>query len=271
MRVGHRIPAVFCGVVAVFLVMGATPAAAQRRAAADQLDVAATQTALRGGNLDEARGALEMLGISGSPRAIPVLQDYIRSGPPSQLIETAVEAVGAVGGPQSAPILVELMTHRRPGVRLRAAEAAASIRSREVAGALRVCLDDSDATVRAGAARALARAGSQEDVATLFRALEKGVLEASASIGTLGNAADAERFAGLLGRLPFDKMVPGLDAFLNRRDLGVPPRVMLVRKLQELATVEIKSFLQAFLDSMPPRERGPLRDATQEAIARIAD
>jgi hypothetical protein len=66
-------------------------------------------------------------------------------------------------------------------------------------------------------------------------------------------------------------MVPGLDAFLNRRDLGNPPRVLLVRKLQELATVEVKSFLQAFLESMPARERGPVRQATEEAIARIAD
>jgi hypothetical protein len=156
-------------------------------------------------------------------------------------------------------------------VRLRAAEAAASIRSRETAAALEVCLDDSEANVRAAAARALARAGTRDNVAILFRALEKGVFEASASIGTLGNAADAERFAGLLGRIPFDKMVPGLDAFLNRRDLGNPPRVLLVRKLQELATVEVKSFLQAFLEGMPARERGPVRQATEEAIARIAD
>lgn len=253
------------------LVVAATPAFAQRGRTADLLDVAATETALHGGNLDEARGALETLGVSGSPRAIPLLAAYVRSGPPSQLIETAVEAVGAIGGPQSAPILIELMGHRRPGVRLRAAEAAAGLRTRDVAAALQVCLDDSDPAVRSAAARALARAGTRDDVATLFRALEKGVMEASASIGTLGNAGDAEHFATLLGRIPFDKMVPGLDAFLNRRDLGAAPRVMLVRKLQELATVEVKSFLQAFLDSMPPRERGPLRDATQEAIARIAD
>lgn len=250
--------------------MFALAAFGQRRPP-DRLDVAATEAALHSGNVDEARGALEALGVSGSPRAVPVLAAYVRSGPPGQLVETAVEAIGAIGGAATAPILIELMTHRRPGVRLRAAEAAASLRTREIAAALQVCLDDSDATVRAAAARALARAGSHDDVAILFRALEKGVFEASASIGTLGNGADAERFAGLLGRVPFDKMVPGLDAFLNRRDLGNPPRVLLVRKLQELATVEVKSFLQAFLESMPARERGPVRQATEEAIARIAD
>lgn len=268
MLVGWRI-GLFWGMLA--WLAGASPAFAQRGRGQDRLDVAATEAALHGGNLDEARGALEMLGVSGSPRAIPILSAYVRSGPPAQLIETAVEAIGAVGGAASAPILVELMTHRRPGVRLRAAEAAASIRSRETAAALSVCLDDSDATVRAAAARALARAGTREDVPILFRALEKGVFEASASIGTLGNAGDAEHFAALLGRIPFDKMVPGLDAFLNRRDLGNPARILLVRKLQELATVEVKSFLQAFLESIPARDRGPLRQATEEAIARIAD
>src|SRR6185503_16770767 len=126
----------------------------------------------------------------------------------------------------------------------RAAEAAASIRTTDVASALEVCLDDSDASVRGAAARALARAGTAANVDTLFRALEKGVFEASAAIGTLGTGADSERFAGLLGRVPLDKMVPGLDAFLNRRDLPVPAKVALVRHLQELATVEVKSFLQ---------------------------
>jgi HEAT repeat protein len=237
----------------------------------DRLDLAATQAALRSGNLDEVRAALETLGVSGSQRAVPVIAEYVRSGPPSQLIETTVEALGALGGAQAAAILIELQQHRRPGVRLRAVEAVATIRSLDVATALEVALDDSDPQVRAAAARALAQAGTRANVPTLFRAFERGGFEGSTAIGTLGNAADAERFAGYLGRIPFDKMVPGLDAFLARRDLGNPPRILLIRKLQELATPEVKSFLQALVEQIPARDRGPVRLAAEEAIARIAD
>ncbi|MBI2895452.1 MAG: HEAT repeat domain-containing protein [Deltaproteobacteria bacterium] len=234
-------------------------------------DMAAIEAALRSGNVEEVKGALETLGVSGSPRGIPILTAYVRSGPPSQVIETAVEAIGALGGAQSAAILIELQTHRRPGVRLRAVEASASIHSPDVAAALEAALDDSDAQVRGAAARGLAQAGTRQNVEVLFHAFERGVFEASTAIGTLGNPADAERFIGFLGRIPFDKMVPGLDAFLNRRDLGNPPKVTIIRRLQELATVEVKSFLQAFVEQIPARDRGPVRQAAEEAIARIAD
>jgi HEAT repeat protein len=247
------------------LLSGPGPAAAQ----GVDLDMAAAL--LQSRDIAEVRGGIELLGVSQDRRAARFLAEYVRQGPPGPVIESVVESLAALGQPETLTPLLILAEHRRPGVRARVAEALAGLSGSEVRPRLERMLSDSDPSVRAAAARGLARAGNRQSIDVLFRAFEKGVSEASIAIGEIGGPDDADRLLGKLGTRPLPEILPGLQAFLNRGTFADAAKVRIIQRLQELATVEVRQFLEEWVAGLPRNYRGASRAAAEQAISRIAE
>ncbi|MCS6799802.1 MAG: HEAT repeat domain-containing protein [Myxococcota bacterium] len=260
-------------------VMLAQDASAQRRAAGGgrraepASPVAEAAALLASANPDELRLAFETLGASGSAAAVAPIADRIRQGLPAPLLEAALDALLALRRPEAGPVLFELVSHRRPAVRLRAVGAIVALRPPGADRALVAALADSDARVRSAAATGLGQLGARDSVETLFVALERGVYEAATSIGQLGGSEHVRRLLGLVGRVPFDVLTPALQEVIARRDVDERTKLDVIARIGELATPEARTFLREVVASLPagPGGRNAIRRAAEEAAARIVE
>lgn len=225
-------------------------------------------TALGATDPSEIRGGLESLGLLGNARAVAPITARIRRGLPPELLAVAVDTLMILGRPEAGPVLVDLTRHRRADIRLKAVQAIVACRPRGADRVLIEALSDGDASVRAAAAEGLGTIGARSAVDALFHAMERHVPEAPLAIAAVANAADVDRFLGLLGRMPFAEVTPALSEMLHRPDLAASAKLAIVHRLSELATPEVRTFLEELVaspDGVPPN----VLRAAQDAIPRI--
>ncbi len=248
------------------LLLAAAPAHAQRgRRGSPELTQHVEQ--LGAADPDQVRGAIEALGLLGDPRAVEPIAERIRRGLPPELLELAISTLTLLGRPEAGPVLFELANHRRAEVRVAAVQAIATVRARGADRALAQSLGDADPAVRAAAASGLGELGATGALDALFLALDRRVPEAAAAIGRLARPAEVDRFLGYLGRLPFDLVTPALGEMLHRDDLAERARLTIVHRLTELATPEVRGFLEQLVSSLPAGSQ--VRRAAEDAIPRI--
>ena len=89
------------------------------------------------------------------------------------------------------------------------------------------------------------------------------------AIGQLARPADVDRFLGYLGQLPFDQVTPALSEMLHRDDLAERAKLAIVHRLTELATPEVRTFLEDFVNGLDIDDRSQVRRAAEDAIPRI--
>lgn len=224
--------------------------------------------ALESSSLEELRGGIEALGVSGEAAAVPHLASRVRRGLPPELLDAALDALTALARPTAGPVLGELLRHRRPDVRRRAVAAIIACRGDDAGALLGRALDDSDATVRSSAATGIAELRNRGAMDALFLALERGVSEATVAIGRMGNESEIQRVLGYVGRVPLDVLTPGFQEALIRTDLSERARLGVVQRLAELASPGVRQFFQTVLPALPS-EAGSIRRAIEEASARI--
>ncbi len=246
------------------LALTASAQAQRGRRGSDELNQAVQQ--LEATDPAEVRGAIEALGILGDARAAEPIAARIRRGLPPELLDAAIDALTVLGRPEAGPVLFELASHRRPAIRHRAVLAIAATRPRGADRALITALADSDPAVRGAAASGLAEIGATGALDALFHALDRHVPEAAPAIGRLARPADVDRFLGYLGRLPFPLVTPALSEMLQRSELAERTRLSVVHRLSELATPEVRAFLEQLVGSLPA---SAVRRAAEEAIPRI--
>ncbi len=248
-------------VAAIGVSMLSTPASAQIRLneAVRMLDA---QSA------DEVRLAIEALGTNGTSRAVAPLSARIRRGLPAELLDLAIETLGVIAHRDAGPVLFQLVTHRREAVRLSAVNAIVACRPRGADAALTTALSDSDPRVRAAAALGLGQLGARGSIDDLFHAFERGVLESATAIGQLADGAGANRLLDHLGRVPFDGIAPGINELIARRDVAERVKLEIVGRLAELATPEVRQYLQELVESL---DDSPVRRSAEDAVARISE
>lgn len=258
-------------VVALGLLAGA-PAAA--RAPAKKKTNAAVEQAkvmLASGETEDIETGIQSLGLLGTADAVPPLVERIRAGLAPQLLDTAIVTLMALGQPSAAPILFELSTHRRPEVRLRAIEAIVSLGSKGTEETLRTRLSDQDPRVRSAAALGLGEIKAVGSVDLLFKALDQGNFEASQAIGKLLRADQLPRLLSYLGKTPFQSLGPALGEALQRKDIGEKDKLMIVSRLQDVGTPEVKNYLGDLIhmagDKLPPA----VSRAVVQAMSEIVD
>jgi HEAT repeat protein len=224
---------------------------------------------LESANPDEVREAIDLLSIIDHPQVIPHLSDLVRRGQPDPITDRVLEALGALGHPDAIEILTIFTHHRRVGARRRAYEALAAIDDRRVRPILETGLSDSERTVRAQAALALGEMGARDSLEILFRAFERGVVEAAIAIGKLGNRQSVERFTEHLGQRPLAIMLSGYHEFLRRNDIPNEVKSDIVARLGEVSGPMVKRFLADFLTTFGERDRSDLKRQVEETYRRI--
>ncbi len=227
---------------------------------------------LQSTNSDEVLQGIDALTRLGTPDVVPPLVELVHRGVPDEVLETVVAKLGIIGQPAAIEELSALLRHRRPTVRRAAVEALGQIRDPRTRALVESGLRDSDSTVRGTAATALGSMGARASVELLQRAFERSVPEAAEAIGRLGDPAAATRLLESVGRAQLSVLLPGFRRFLDRRDITDPVKLSIIEQLVSRSpTVQVKRFLQDWLDHLPPGARTPSRTRAELAVRQIHD
>lgn len=252
----RSLPFVLACLALVAALLSPTPATAQRgrRQLQSEIDGAREMFATR--DPQQMLEGLDLLLLLDDPAVIPAIAELLRSGPPANVADRALDALAALEHRSAMEVLVEFTNHRRPAARRRAYLAISVIPSRDRPALLEGCLSDSDRTIRGLCAESLGDIGSKRSLDILFRAFERGVLEAAISIGKLGDEEHIDRFDEYLGQQPLPIMLKGYDEFLKRRDISRARKIQIVTGACE-AELEQRRRDQAMRDrgrTPPPRD-----------------
>ena len=242
------------------------PAKKKANAAVEQAKVM-----LASGETEDIETGIQSLGLLGTADAVPPLVERIRAGLAPQLLDTAIVTLMALGQPTAAPVLFELTTHRRPQVRLRAMEAIVSLTPKGTEDMLRARLSDQDAQVRSAAALGLGEIKAVGSVDLLFKALDQGNFEASTAIGKLLRPEQLPRLLSYLGQTPFQSLGPALGEVLQRKDISEKDKLMVVSRLQDVGTPEVKSYLGDLMHLAGDKLPAAVRRAVVQAMSEIVD
>lgn len=226
-------------------------------------------------NPDEISEAIDLLAVIDHPRCVPPLADLLRSGPTDHISDRALNALKIIAEPDSIEVLTELTNHRRVGARRRAYQALAAIDDRRIRPLLERGLRDSDRGVRGAAALALGSTGAKQSLDLLFRAFERGVIEAAIAVGKLGDDASVERFHGYLGQQPLGVMLSGYNEFLRRDDIAINVKKAIVERLGEVAGIMVRRFLDDYSRTFPETTRNralqELKTLVETTVRRIPE
>ncbi len=224
---------------------------------------------LSSSNPDEVREAIDLLSVIDHPNVVPPLAALLRSGQPDAITDRALEALRGLAAPTSLDVLTEFTRHRRAGARRRAYLAIAAVQDRRVSTLLEQGLRDSDRAVRGACALALGTIGARGSLDLLFRAFERGVLEAATAIGKLGDSRSVPRFTEHLGQQPLSVMLTGYEQYLRRDDIDEQTKVDIITRLGEVSGAAVRQFLTTYQATLGPRVRGRIPTVLQDTIRRI--
>ena len=240
-------------------------------AAVSKTDLERLKQALDTGNEAEKLAALDELGRLTGPSAAPAAQrvnELLQRGASLVVLTRALEVAGKLGQPSSSAVVVPYTRHRTPELRSAATRALATTGGPDAIAALRASLHGGDRASRGLAASGLAMLKAKDAVPDLFAVLAKDVPEAAGAIGELCGAADCGKFAGFLGKMPFDLMQTGLSPILLRSESEVPQefKLELLEHLRKLQTDEARAFLETIRASYPEKGNAWVKYALEQAV-----
>lgn len=177
-------------------------------------------------------------------RAIEALESRLNERRPD-VVATATQLLGLTGSPAAVPLLLPLIRHRAEAVREAALLGLAEIGGREISRPAIPALKDESVLVRAAAARAIGLGGDQSATTVMIRRLDleadEGVLaELLRAIGRLG----AHEALAVLARFA----EPG--SRLNRRTAFV--RAAAIEGLAHVAGGEARGLLELYRQDKDP-------------------
>lgn len=228
--------------------------------------------ALSSNDADEVREAIEELSLSGDPEAARAIRSLLEGGLPRALTESAIDALVMLEDKESLPLLLALANHRDTSVRMRALEAATILGpAPQLEQIFLRALEENEPKVRAIAIQGLVRHGSKASLPTLERALARRDYAAAEAIAQLGAEANIRPLIALAGRVPLDELRGAFAVILKRAELGERLRLDALSALVELATPEVKYFLEDLAPTLPGGARDRVRRAVNDAAFRIMD
>ncbi len=236
-----------------------------------QNSLAEAQKMLGSGDHDQIEAGIQGLGLIGTAEAVVPLLARIRLGLPPDLLETAILTLMALGQTHAAPLLLDLARHRRPEIRVQAIQALVAIAPKGAEDALRSALGDQDPKVRSAAALGLGELKAQGSVDLLFHALDRGNMEASTAIGKILKPDQVSRLLTYLGKIPFRSLGPALAEVLTRKDVSERDKLVVVGRLQDVGTAEVRSYLGDFLHTSGGAISQSLSRAILKSMQEIAN
>jgi hypothetical protein len=263
-------PPIILVVIATLLVSSPVPVLARdpggRVGSLTELDAR-----LRSADADAVAPVAEAMASRGTPDAAARLAAFVRAGQPDAATDAVLLALQKHPIPAALPLLRDLTWHRRAAARRLAFGALAELEDAAVNPLLARGLRDSDPGVRGVSARALGRRGARDQLEVLFLAMSRGVPEAAAAVGRIGDAGAVARYHDFLGKLPIGVMLSGYERFLTRDDLSEDTRIEIVGRLGEVAGPTVKRFLERMLATSEWPRGSRLPHALRETAKRIDD
>lgn len=246
----------------------AKPAAGKASTKKSTLDLPELKKALESGDEPRTLDALGRIESAAEPEAAPLVEALLGRGANATVLLRAIEVTKKLAQPSSARALVPYVAHRKPEVRRSAAEALGHTKSPEAAPALRRALRSSDAELRSAAARSLGLLGDKTAVEDLFAVLPKETPAAASAIGMLCSGADCERFADLLGKLPFEVIESGLEPLLLRpaSEVSDDLKIKVVERVRRLATKAATELLERMRTIWPADASPKVKQAIEAAL-----
>jgi hypothetical protein len=248
--------------------LGAVLASSAAPAVAQQLSFADAQADIESNDAERIQTGIQSLGLSGEARGVPILAARIQRGLPPDLLEAALDTLAVLGRAEAGPVLIQLLSHRRASIRLRAVQALGTCHPSGADHALAIALSDAAPEVRTAAATALGDVGGTGAMDQLFQAFDHGIVEAGMAIARLARAEDVTRMLGSLGHVPFTQMSPILADMLGRTTIPERSRLAIVAALGEQASAESRALLEQYVHAHPGTSA--LTRAAEAAAARIA-
>lgn len=245
-----------------------TPA---RKGKKEDKNILAAQALLNSSDRDQVEAGIQSLGLIGTAAAAPPIIARVRAGLPPDLLETSIITLMALGQPQAGPLYIELLEHRRPEVRVRAIEAIVALQPKNAEPALQRALADLDPKVRSAAATALGELRASGSVEQLFLSLDRGTYEASSAIGYALRTDHVPRLLSYLGTLPFHHLKPAFTQVMQRKDIAEKDKLLVVSKLQEVGTREVKEYFGELIRDSGESLAEPVKRAVLRAMQEIAD
>jgi HEAT repeat protein len=245
-----------------------TPA---RKGKKEDKNILAAQALLSSSDRDQVEAGIQSLGLIGTAAAAPPIIARVRAGLPPDLLETSIITLMALGQPQAGPLYLELLEHRRAEVRVRAIEAIVALKPKDAEPALQRALADLDPKVRSSAATALGELRAAGSVEQLFLSLDRGTYEASSAIGHALRTDHVPRLLSYLGTLPFHHLKPAFTQVMQRKDIAEKDKLLVVSKLQEVGTREVKDYFGDLIRESGEALAEPVKRAVLRAMQEIAD
>jgi hypothetical protein len=243
----------------------ALPDPPARPPARKRLSVEEISVMLSSSEENELRSALEASALLPAREVLPLLDERVRAGLPRMLLDVAIDSLLLIADRGAGPLLVDLASHRRPEVRVRALEALGRVKSPAAEPTLTRALGDLDPNVRKSAAAGLAELGLHGSFGALARALERGVEGAPRALGRVAKSDDVGRLLEFLGTVSLPTLTPMFEALLARKEISEAAKLSSVEKIAGLGGDDARGELQALLAQLP-REASPrLRRALTEA------
>jgi hypothetical protein len=227
-------------------------------------------TDLHSGDAERVRVALDALGTQKSRAAMVALADFVRQGQPDALADRAIDALGQTRSPEALDVLAELTRHRRAAAREASYRAIAKIAGARADGLLGTGLRDSASPVRVVCARSLGERDAKSQLDLLFLAFDRGVAEAGVAIGQIADAPAVARLHERLGHAPIQPMLGAYEKLLLRRDVPESTKLDVVGRLGEVATPNVKLFLQGLMAGHDWSKQLPVLRAMADTAASIA-
>jgi hypothetical protein len=214
--------------------------------------------------------ALDALGGQKSRAAVVALADFIRRGQVDALTDRAIDALGNTRSPEALDVLGELTRHRRASAREASYRAIAKIAGARADALLGSGLRDSASPVRGVCARSLGERNAKSQLDLLFLAFDRGVGEAGVAIGQIAEGPAVSRLHERLGDAPIQPMLGAYEKLLLRPDIPESTKLDVLARLGEVATLNVKLFLQGLMASHDWSKQLPVLRAMADTAARIA-
>ncbi|MDB4971179.1 MAG: hypothetical protein JWN44_6868 [Myxococcales bacterium] len=246
------------------LALGVLLAAATARA-----DTASLARELGGPDDAVAEAAAGKLAQSAEPAAIAALVAALAEGPPPKVAVAALKALAGKKDARVVPALVERAQHRSPEVRKAAlaALAVAPATEKRATAALTAALGDSDAEVRAQAARGLGDRRDRSAEARLVKLMEHRDMSAAPALAAIATPELAHRLSEMLGQVPDPILCTTLGEMLKRADFGPEPiRVEVVRTLSKVPGIDSTAVLIEYVASTERDKNRPSRLEAQKIV-----
>lgn len=215
------------------------------------------------------QSAIDTLVAIGGPSAQQALASRLRGGLPPQLSERTIAALVQLKARQATPVLIEIMQHRRDGLRLHALGALIELAPRGASAAenaVIAALADPSLEVRTRAAQAVPGMRLRRAVPALLAAYDRGLSAALPAIGALAGPGNVDALLARARDGVLDPLLPAFDVVLQRSDFPQKDKLALIAKLGNIGSPSAQRYLVALVERYRAGQDARLAQAIGAAL-----